>query len=87
MTAHRVGASEAEAADQDIGVAVDDLEEKEGMDLKQESLDELWKTGERGCTDAFPGKPPGTSDGEWKVYRAMVLLRKEFDDKWRVTWA
>ncbi|KAG8869503.1 hypothetical protein FRB97_001094 [Tulasnella sp. 331] len=68
-------------------VPVDDLEEKEGMDTKQGSLEELWKSHESGATEAFPTMPLGTNEGDWKVYRSIVLLRKEFDEKWRATWA
>jgi len=87
MKAQSVGNTKDELDEQDAEGAMDDLEEKDGMDVKQESLEELWKTSERGATEAFPSRPPGTSDGEWKVYRSIVMLRKEFDDKWRPTWA
>ncbi|KAG9026325.1 hypothetical protein FRB95_008992 [Tulasnella sp. JGI-2019a] len=86
MTAQRLDSTDGgELGEEDA--PMDDLEEKEGMDVKQESLEEFWKNHENGATEAFPSRPPGTSNGDWKVYRSIVLLRKEFDDKWRATWA
>lgn len=90
MTAQRLASGdggEHNGDDDDDDAPVDDLEEKEGMDLKQESLEDFWKHHESGATEAFPTRPLGTSEGDWKVYRSFVLLRKEFDDKWRATWA
>ncbi|KAG9000216.1 hypothetical protein FRB94_005612 [Tulasnella sp. JGI-2019a] len=86
MTAQRLDSTDSGELDEE-DTPVDDLEEKEGMDVKQESLEEFWKNHENGATEAFPSRPLGTSDGDWKVYRSIVLLRKEFDDKWRATWA
>ncbi|KAG8960836.1 hypothetical protein FRC03_006079 [Tulasnella sp. 419] len=65
----------------------DDLEDKEGFDTKKEQLVEAWKENEKGSTIAFPTKPESITDGDWKVYRALVLLRTEFDEKWKLTWA
>lgn len=87
MTAQRSASVDGEQVDEVNETPVDDLEEKEGMDTKQESLEEFWKNHEKGATDVFPKKPLGSSEGDWKVYRSFVLLRKEFDDKWRAIWS
>ena len=57
------------------------------MDTKNQVLEEFWQTHERGSTEAFPARPAGVAEADWKVYRAIVLLRTEFDHKWRETWA
>ncbi|KIO24164.1 hypothetical protein M407DRAFT_213307 [Tulasnella calospora MUT 4182] len=42
---------------------------------------------EPGATSIFPMKPQNISDGDWKVYRAVVLTKQEFDEKFRPMWA
>lgn len=42
---------------------------------------------EPGATLTFPVKPAGITEGDWKVYRAVVLTRREFDKKFKAMWA
>ncbi len=86
MTARRKTVSAEEDSDEDQSPE-DDLEEKDGMDVKNQALEEFWETHEKGATEAFPVRPPGTGEADWKVYRSIVLLRTEFDEKWKATWS
>ncbi|KAG8924160.1 hypothetical protein FRC01_011870 [Tulasnella sp. 417] len=42
---------------------------------------------EPGATSIFPVKPKNITEGDWKVYRAVVLTRQEFDVKFKAMWA
>ncbi|KAG8926836.1 hypothetical protein FRC01_008316 [Tulasnella sp. 417] len=42
---------------------------------------------EPGATRIFPVKPENITDGDWKVYRAVVLTGREFQAKFRAMWA
>ena len=81
------GESTNTQAEDDVEAPTDDLEEKDGMDVKNQSLQEFWESHEKGATEEFPVRPAGVDEAEWKVYRSVVLLRTEFDTKWRTMWA
>ncbi|KIO24167.1 hypothetical protein M407DRAFT_213317 [Tulasnella calospora MUT 4182] len=67
---------------------VDSESSDEGYDHGNEGRDESdGDTLEPGVTSIFPVKPAGITDGDWKVYRAVVLTKREFDKKFRVMWA
>lgn len=59
----------------------EDDQEDEGRDeIEGEKL-------EPGTTMTFPVKPARITDGDWKVYRAVVLTKREFDEKFKAMWA
>ncbi|KAG9050595.1 hypothetical protein FS837_004120 [Tulasnella sp. UAMH 9824] len=69
-----------------------------GPNLESESSDEGGDPGdegrdanegdtlEPGATSIFPVKPAGITDGDWKLYRAVVLTKREFEEKFKTTW-
>ncbi|KAG8921610.1 hypothetical protein FRC01_000166 [Tulasnella sp. 417] len=74
----------AVAADSNIEGQLSDSEsegEDEGRDGEEED------TLEPGATWIFPVKPTGITDGDWKVYRATVLARRDFNAKFKKMWA
>ncbi|KAG9019792.1 hypothetical protein FRB90_007935 [Tulasnella sp. 427] len=75
----------ASAADSTADTGSDSDDETDDWDENpnRESVKEL----EPGATSTFLEKPPGVTEGDWKVYRAVVLTKREFDEKWKAMWA
>lgn len=42
---------------------------------------------EAGATRIIPLKPQTITEGDWKVYRAIVQTRREFDVKFKAMWS
>ncbi|KAG8924159.1 hypothetical protein FRC01_011869 [Tulasnella sp. 417] len=74
----------AAAADSNLESEMSDSESDEG-DEGQDSNER--GTLEPGATSIFRAKPTGVTDGDWKVYRAIVLTKREFDEKFKTMWA
>ncbi|KAG8971374.1 hypothetical protein FRC05_011136 [Tulasnella sp. 425] len=66
---------ESESSDEE-----DDWRDESGNSAETEEL-------EPGATVTFPVKPAGVTEGDWKVYRAIVLTKREFDEKFKAMWA
>ncbi|KAG8926835.1 hypothetical protein FRC01_008315 [Tulasnella sp. 417] len=58
----------------------DDQLEEERDEIEEDTLDP-------GATLTFPVKAAGVTDGDWKVYRTIVLTRREFNEKFKAMWA
>ncbi|KAG8944709.1 hypothetical protein FRC04_001608 [Tulasnella sp. 424] len=72
--------------------AADPSLESESSDEEEDDADESENEGETedlepGVTSTFLVKPVGISEGDWKVYRGVVLTKREFDEKWKAMWA
>lgn len=61
----------------------DEEEDRGDVGLDGNEADTL----EPGATSTFPVKAAGITDGDWRVYRAIVLTKREFDDKFKAMWA
>ncbi|KAG8943063.1 hypothetical protein FRC00_011381, partial [Tulasnella sp. 408] len=69
----------------DSGLESESSDEEEGEE--GESKSERESESEAEDEPGAPGKPKGVSDGDWKVYRAVVLTKQEFDEKFRAMWS
>lgn len=74
----------AAASDPSLESESSDEEEDETNESETESGEEEL---EPGVTSTFPIKPAGITEGDWKVYRAVVLTKREFDEKFKLNWA
>ncbi|KAG8944708.1 hypothetical protein FRC04_001607 [Tulasnella sp. 424] len=66
--------------------------ESESSDEEEDDTDESENASETedlepGVTSTFPVKPASITVGDWKVYRAVVLTKREFDEKFKGMWA
>ncbi|KAG8906647.1 hypothetical protein FRC01_007935 [Tulasnella sp. 417] len=64
-----------------------DSKSSDGEDDELDGGQDEGDTLEPGATSIFPVKPTGITDGDWKVYRAIVLTKREFDEKFKAMGA
>lgn len=76
------------AGDADPSVESQSSDEDEGEGDGSENGSEVEELEfEPSPTSTFPVKPASITEGDWKVYRAVVLTQRSFYEKWKPTWA